>query len=117
MLKVIQSCKRDYETGSRKCQATRTSQALLPIHRGEEKQNHRQQRHDGELKDVCQRAFIRQRRLRVPDEYCSQRRKRQDAYDVAAKAVDSLPAPGVTSFSGKFVLPSSIRSPDGTARG
>jgi hypothetical protein len=72
---------------------------VFPVRRSEEKQGHRCQRDNGELKDMCRRAFVGLGRLSVAAKHGKQSQERQDDYSSEADAVDLLLTHGATSFA------------------
>jgi len=59
VLKVEQQAKRQSDSGGWEGQRSQASQRLLPIRRSQKRQTDRDQRNDGELKNVRAGCFVR----------------------------------------------------------
>jgi len=87
VLEVKQGCKCDNQGYGWNCQCSCITRVPAPICGSEEKQDHRYKGYDYELKDVCRRALVRLRGLKVPAEYCKQRNERQDHHGLLAQTI------------------------------
>jgi len=98
VFQAIQRSKRENYSCGWKCQWTHASRRVFPVRRSEEKQRHRHQRDNGELKDMCRRAFVGLGRLSLAAKHGKQSQERQDDYNSEANVVDLLLTHGGTSF-------------------
>ena len=106
LLKVEDKAERQNRSGGRKRQSSDASPRLCPIRRREEEKTQRQERRDGELKNMHDSSFVRVGRRNVPGDHrthCErkhrhQRCERHHIQPYRANLVELLSTHRITSF-------------------